>query len=86
MDESTRTSNATCAISRDASRSITRRRAAEEEIVFTSGATDEINLVSYAWVAPRLKPGDEIVLSSMGHHASNLSWRFLRKRQRAVLK
>ncbi|GAA0303662.1 cysteine desulfurase [Rhodovulum strictum] len=58
----------------------------EDEIVFTSGATHGINLVSYAWAAPRLQPGDEIVLSVMEHHANIVPWHFLRERQGVVLK
>lgn len=58
----------------------------EEEIVFTSGTTEAINLVSYAWAAPRLQPGDEIVLSIMEHHANIVPWHFLRERQGVVLK
>jgi len=58
----------------------------EDEIVFTSGATQGINLVSYAWAAPRFQPGDEIVLSVMEHHANIVPWHFLRERQGAVLK
>lgn len=60
--------------------------ASEEEIVFTSGTTEGINLVSYAWAAPRLQPGDEIVLSIMEHHANIVPWHFLRERQGVVLK
>ncbi len=58
----------------------------EEEIVFTTGTTEGINLVSYAWAAPRLRPGDEIVLSIMEHHANIVPWHFLRERQGVVLK
>ena len=58
----------------------------EEEIVFTSGATEGINLVSYGWAAPRLQAGDEIVLSIMEHHANIVPWHFLRERQGVVLK
>jgi cysteine desulfurase/selenocysteine lyase len=58
----------------------------EEEIVFTTGTTEAINLVSYAWAAPRLQPGDEIVLSVMEHHANIVPWHFLRERQGVVLK
>ncbi len=58
----------------------------ESEIVFTTGATEGINLVSYAWAAPRLQPGDEIVLSVMEHHANIVPWHFLRERQGVVLK
>ena len=60
--------------------------ASEEEIVFTTGATEGINLVSYAWAAPRFQPGDEIVLSIMEHHANIVPWHFLRERQGVVLK
>jgi cysteine desulfurase/selenocysteine lyase len=58
----------------------------EEEIVFTTGSTEGINLVSYAWAAPRLQPGDEIVLSVLEHHANIVPWHFLRERQGVVLK
>jgi len=60
--------------------------ASEDEIVFTTGTTEGINLVSYAWAAPRLQPGDEIVLSIMEHHANIVPWHFLRERQGVVLK
>jgi cysteine desulfurase/selenocysteine lyase len=58
----------------------------EDEIVFTTGSTMGINLVSYAWAAPRFEPGDEIVLTVMEHHANIVPWHFLRERQGAVLK
>ena len=58
----------------------------ENEIVFTTGATEGINLVSYAWAAPHLKEGDEILLSVMEHHANIVPWHFLRERQGVVLK
>ena len=60
--------------------------ATPDEIVFTSGTTEGINLVSYGWAAPRLQPGDEIVLSIMEHHANIVPWHFLRERQGVVLK
>jgi cysteine desulfurase/selenocysteine lyase len=60
--------------------------ASPEDIVFTSGATEGINLVAYAWAAPRLQPGDEILLSIMEHHANIVPWHFLRERQGVVLK
>ena len=58
----------------------------EDEVVFTSGSTEGINLVSYGWAAPRLQPGDEIVLSVMEHHANIVPWHFLRERQGVVLR
>ena len=58
----------------------------EQEIVFTSGTTEGINLVAQGWAAPRIEPGDEIVLSIMEHHANIVPWHFLRERQGAVLR
>jgi len=56
-----------------------------ENIVFTKGATEGINLVASA-LAARIRPGDEIVLSIMEHHANIVPWHFLRERQGAVLR
>lgn len=58
----------------------------EDEVIFTSGSTEGINLVSYGWAAPRLQAGDEIVLSVLEHHANIVPWHFLRERQGVVLK
>ena len=57
-----------------------------DEIVFTKGGTEAINLVSYSHLAPRIQPGDEIVLTVMEHHSNIVPWHFLRERQGAVLK
>ena len=58
----------------------------EEEIIFTKGGTEAINLVSYSYLAPLTQPGDEIVLSVMEHHSNIVPWHFLRERAGAVLK
>ena len=58
----------------------------EDQIVFTSGTTEGINLISYGWAAPRFQPGDEVVLSILEHHANIVPWHFLRERQGVVLK
>ena len=60
--------------------------ASENHIVFSTGTTEAINLVSYAWAAPRLVAGDEIILSIMEHHANIVPWHFLRERQGVVIK
>ena len=52
-----------------------------DEIVFTSGTTEGINLVAYGWAMPRMGPGDEIILSIAEHHANIVPWHFLRERQ-----
>jgi len=57
-----------------------------EEIVFTRGATEAINLVAQTFGRYRIGPGDEIVLSIMEHHANIVPWHFLRERQGAVIK
>jgi cysteine desulfurase/selenocysteine lyase len=57
-----------------------------DEIVFTKGGTEAINLVSYSHLAPRIQPGDEIVLSVMEHHSNIVPWHFLRERYGAVLR
>ena len=58
----------------------------ENEIVFTSGATEGINLVAYGWAMPRMQAGDEIVLTIAEHHANIVPWHLLRERQGVVLK
>jgi len=57
-----------------------------EEIIFNSGATEGINMISYAWASPYLQAGDEIILSIMEHHANIIPWHFLRERQGIIIK
>jgi cysteine desulfurase/selenocysteine lyase len=57
-----------------------------EEIVFTRGATEAINLVAQTFGRERIGAGDEIVLSIMEHHANIVPWHFLRERHGAVIK
>ena len=60
-------------------------RAQSNEIVFTKGGTEAINLVA-AGLGATLQAGDEIVLTQMEHHANIVPWHFLRERQGVVLK
>jgi cysteine desulfurase / selenocysteine lyase len=60
--------------------------ARKEEIIFTRNATEAINLVASSFGGPRIKAGDEIVLSIMEHHSNIVPWHFLRERQGAVIK
>ena len=55
------------------------------QIAFTKGGTEAINLVA-AGLSDTIKPGDEIVVSQMEHHANIVPWHFLRERRGAVLK
>ncbi|WP_370304902.1 SufS family cysteine desulfurase [Sinimarinibacterium flocculans] len=45
-----------------------------EEIVFTRGTTDAINLVARSYLAPRLQAGDEVLLTTMEHHSNIVPW------------
>lgn len=58
----------------------------QEEIIFTRGATEAINLVAYTFGRDQIQPGDEIVLSIMEHHANIVPWHFLREHYGAVIK
>ncbi|MAM96125.1 cysteine desulfurase [Parvibaculum sp.] len=60
--------------------------ASTDEIVFTSGATDAINLVASSFAEPRIEAGDEIILSVLEHHSNIVPWHYLRERHGAVLK
>jgi cysteine desulfurase/selenocysteine lyase len=48
------------------------------EIVFTRGGTEGINLVAQSFVRPRAKPGDEVLITTMEHHANIVPWQLLR--------
>jgi cysteine desulfurase/selenocysteine lyase len=58
----------------------------EREIIFTSGTTMGINLVARAWGDAFLKPGDEILVTTLEHHANLVPWQMLCERKGAVLK
>jgi len=57
-----------------------------DEIIFTSGTTQAINLVAYSYALPRLKPGDEILVTTMEHHANIVPWQLVCERTGAKLK
>ena len=48
-----------------------------EEIVFTKGATEAINLVAASWAASHLGRGDAVLISEMEHHANIVPWQLL---------
>jgi cysteine desulfurase/selenocysteine lyase len=50
---------------------------AREEVVFTRGTTESVNLVAYSFLRPKLKPGDEILVSRMEHHANIVPWQLI---------
>ncbi|MDX1966989.1 MAG: cysteine desulfurase [Planctomycetaceae bacterium] len=57
-----------------------------EEIVFTSGTTMSLNLVAYGYGRKVLRPGDEILLNEMEHHANIVPWQMAAQATGAVLK
>ncbi len=57
-----------------------------EEIIFTRGTTESINLVAHAWGSDRLKPGDVILLTEMEHHSNLVPWQLLAARTGAKLR
>ncbi len=57
-----------------------------DEIIFTKGATEAINLVAASFGLAHIGPGDEIVLTIMEHHSNIVPWHFHRERNGAVLK
>tara|TARA_R110000787_G_scaffold91128_4_gene192271 strand:+ start:780 stop:2069 length:1290 start_codon:yes stop_codon:yes gene_type:complete len=54
--------------------------ASENEIVFTSGATDSINLVAESWGNKYIAKGDRIMLSQLEHHSNIVPWQMLAER------
>jgi len=49
----------------------------EREVIFTRGTTESINLVAQSFLRPRLKPGDQIVISCMEHHSNIVPWQMV---------
>jgi cysteine desulfurase / selenocysteine lyase len=57
-----------------------------EEIIFTRGTTEGINLVASTWGRKNIGPGDEILVSNMEHHSNIVPWQVLCEEKRAILK
>ena len=60
--------------------------ARSEEIVFTRGTTEAINLVAYSWARTNLKAGDEILITTMEHHSNIVPWQLVCAQTGAVLR
>ena len=56
-----------------------------DEIIFTRGTTEGINLVAATWGARHLRPGDKILLTEMEHHSNIVPWQLLAERTGAKL-
>ena len=57
-----------------------------EEIIFTKGATEAINLVANTYGEKYISPGDEILVTELEHHSNYVPWHYLRKKKGAVIK
>jgi cysteine desulfurase/selenocysteine lyase len=57
-----------------------------EEIIFTRGATEGINLVAYTWGRQNVHAGDEIIISGMEHHSNIVPWQILCEEKKSILK
>jgi cysteine desulfurase/selenocysteine lyase len=56
-----------------------------QEVVFTRGTTESINLVAHSFLSPRLREGDTVVITGMEHHSNILPWQVLCEKFRAQL-
>jgi len=56
------------------------------EVLFTSGTTAGINLVAGSWGAANLRPGDEVIVSTMEHHSNIVPWQLICEQRGAVVK
>lgn len=58
----------------------------EEEIIFTKGTTDSINLLARSLGAEIIQEGDEIILTQLEHHSNIVPWQMLCDRKKAILR
>ena len=57
-----------------------------EEIIFTKGATEGINLVANSFGEKYINEGDEIILTELEHHSNYVPWHYLRNKKKAIIK
>ena len=57
-----------------------------EEIIFTKGTTESINLVAYSFSEAFIHEGDEVIISEMEHHANIVPWQLVCERKKATVK
>ena len=57
-----------------------------EEVIFTKGTTESINIVARSWGSAFLQSGDEIIISSLEHHANIVPWQMIAEEKGAILK
>jgi len=57
-----------------------------EEVIFTKGTTDGINMISNAWGRANLQKGDEVIITEMEHHSNIVPWQMICEEKGATLK
>jgi cysteine desulfurase/selenocysteine lyase len=57
-----------------------------KQVIFTRNATEAVNLVAYSWGLATLKPGDEVLITQMEHHANIVPWQLITQRTGATLR
>ncbi len=57
-----------------------------EEVIFTKGTTDSINLVASSWGRKFLNEGDEIIISGLEHHSNIVPWQLIAEEKGAIVK
>ena len=57
-----------------------------EQIIFTRGTTEGINLVAYTWGRQNIRAGDEIIISNIEHHSNIVPWQILAEEKGAIIK
>lgn len=60
--------------------------AAAEEVIFTKGTTDSINMLARSFGDAMVNEGDEIIVSQLEHHSNIVPWQMLCERKKAILK
>jgi len=60
--------------------------ALREEIIFTKGTTESINLVAFSFGEAFIHEGDELIVSEMEHHANIVPWQMMARRKKAIIK
>ena len=60
--------------------------ASGDEVVLTAGATMSINMIAQCWALPRLRAGDEILISIAEHHANIVPWQMVAEKTGAVVR
>ena len=56
-----------------------------EEIIFTKGATEAINLVASTYGEMFINEGDEILITELEHHSNYVPWNFIREKKKAII-